>query len=133
MRYLLDTNILSDLIKNPHGKAARHIRMLKPGAIYTSTIVAGELHYGSNKKNSPLLRQRIHDLLAVIPVLSLEHDCALVYGKMRALLDSKGTPIGLHDLWIAAHAMTAGMILVTHNTREFSRVQGLAIEDWLQD
>jgi len=133
MRYLLDTNILSDLIKNPAGKAARRIRSLAADVVCTSIIVAGELHYGGNKKKSAVLQQRIDELLAVVTVLPLESACTPIYGQIRSDLESQGTPIGANDLWIAAHALALESTLVTDNLREFSRIPRLALENWLRD
>jgi len=131
MRYLLDTNIISDLIKHPSGKAAQRIRTLAPNTIFTSIIVAGELQYGGSKKQSARLHQRIHDILNALTVLPLESACAETYGAIRAELEKKGTPIGANDLWIAAHALVTDMTLVTHNMQEFTRIKGLKVENWL--
>jgi len=131
MRYLLDTNIVSDLIKNPSGKAAQRIRPLSPGAVCTTVIVAGELRYGAFKKASAPLSQRVNLLLREIPVLSMDAACAEAYGRIRADLEQRGLPIGANDLWIAAHALVLQLVLVTHNTQEFSRVGGLVVENWL--
>jgi len=97
MPYLLDTNILSDLIKYPVGKAAQQVRRLPSDALYTSVIVAGELYYGGRKKKSVVLQQRIATLLTVIPVLPLDSTCIPIYGQIRCDLESKGTPIGAND------------------------------------
>jgi len=132
MRYLLDTNIISDLMKHPSGNAARRIRTLPPNVIFTSIIVAGELQYGGRKKNSAPLRQRIHDILGEITILPLDSACADLYGTIRADLEKKGTPIGANDLWIAAHALAAEMTLVTGNVQEFTRIEGLKTENWLE-
>jgi len=131
MRYMLDTNIISDLIKNPAGKAAGRIRMTAPNTIFTSIIVAGELQYGGHKKKNVQLHQRIHEILNALTVLPLESACAEVYGTIRADLERKGTPIGANDLWIAAHALVSNMTLVTRNTQEFIRIEGLKTEHWL--
>jgi len=131
MRYMLDTNIISDLIKNPAGKAAGRIRAIPSNAIFTSIIVAGELQYGGHKKKSAQLHQRIHEILNALTLLPLESACAEVYGTIRADLESRGTPIGANDLWIAAHALVSGMTLVTRNAQEFIRIEGLKTENWL--
>jgi len=131
MRYLLDTNVLSDLIKNPLGKAAQRIRSLAPNMVCTSTIVAGELRYGVIKKASVHLRKRVDGLLNEMPILPLDTSCADVYGRIRAKLEREGLPIGVNDLWIAAQALASNKILVTHNMAEFGRVETLKIEDWL--
>lgn len=131
MGYLLDTNILSDLIRNPFGPVAQRIEVVGARAVCTSIIVAAELRYGSAKKGSPRLQARVEDILATIPVLPLEVPADADYGRQRAQLEASGQPIGGNDLLIAAHALALGLTLVTHNTREFSRIVGLQVEDWL--
>lgn len=129
--YLLDTNILSDLIRNPDGPAARRIEQLGPKAIFTSIIVASELRYGCAKKGSPKLLAKVAGLLETIPVLPLDIPADADYGAIRAELEAAGQPIGMNDLLIAAHAQALGLTLVTDNTREFSRISGLKLENWL--
>ena len=131
MGYLLDTNILSDLIRNPFGPVAQRIEAVGAKAVCTSIIVAAELRYGSAKKGSPRLQARVEDILATIPVLPLDVPADADYGRQRAQLEASGQPIGGNDLLIAAHALALGLTLVTHNTREFSRIAGLQVEDWL--
>lgn len=129
--YLLDTNILSDLIRNPFGPAARRIEAVGAKAVCTSIIVAAELRYGCAKKGSPKLQARVEEVLVTIPVMPLEVPADADYGRQRAQLEASGQPIGANDLLIAAHALALGLTLVTHNTREFSRIAGLQVEDWL--
>ena len=131
MGYLLDTNILSDLIRNPFGPVAQRIEAVGAKAVCTSIIVAAELRYGSAKKGSPRLQARVEDILATIPVLPLEVPADADYGRQRAQLEASGQPIGGNDLLIASDALALGLTLVTHNTREFSRIAGLQVEDWL--
>ena len=131
MGYLLDTNILCDLIRNPFGPVAQRIEAVGAKAVCTSIIVAAELRYGCAKKGSPRLQARVEDILATIPVLPLEVPADADYGRQRAQLEASGQPIGGNDLLIAAHALALGLTLVTHNTREFSRIAGLQVEDWL--
>jgi len=131
MRYMLDTNVLSDLIRFPGGRAAQRVRQLAANKVYTSIIVAGELQYGAIKKASAQLRQRVGAVLDAIPILALDAPCAEIYGQIRTQLEAKGQPIGSNDLWIAAHALSQGMTLVTGNVREFARVKGLNMENWL--
>ena len=131
MGYLLDTNILSDLIRNPFGPVAQRIEAVGAKAVCTSIIVAAELRYGCAKKGSPRLQARVEDILATIPVLPLEVPADADYGRQRAQLEASGQPIGGNDLLIAAHALALGLTLVTHNTREFSCIAGLQVEDWL--
>lgn len=129
--YLLDTNIISDLIRNPSGPAARHIEGIGSKNIYTSIIVAAELRYGCAKKASPKLLAKVEGLLETIPVLPLDVPADSKYGAVRAELEAAGLPIGANDLLIAAHACALGLTLVTGNLREFSRIPGLALENWL--
>ena len=131
MGYLLDTNILSDLIRNPFGPVAQRIEAVGAKAVCTSIIVAAELRYGSAKKGSPRLQARVEDILATIPVLPLEVPADVDYGRQRVQLEASGQPIGGNDLLIASQALALGLTLVTHNTREFSRIVGLQVEDWL--
>jgi tRNA(fMet)-specific endonuclease VapC len=130
-RYLLDTNILSDLIRNPQGKAARRIAKVGEAGICTSIIVAAELRYGCAKSGSAKLRKAVADLLGEIEVLPFEIPADVDYGDIRAALEAVGTPIGSNDLLIAAHAKALGAIIVTANTQEFKRVRGVKVENWL--
>jgi tRNA(fMet)-specific endonuclease VapC len=130
--YLLDTNILSDVIRNPGGSAARRIEQLGPKEIFTSIIVAAELRYGCAKKGSPKLLARVEGLLETIPVLPLDIPVDTEYGGIRADLEAAGQPVGMNDLLIAAHAYALGLTLVTDNTREFARIRGLKLENWLE-
>ena len=130
--YLLDTNIISDVICNPDGHVARHIERVGPKAIFTSIIVASELRYGCAKKGSARLLDRVNGLLETIPVLSLDIPTDAEYGDIRAKLEVAGQPIGMNDLLIAAHAQALGLTLVTDNTNEFSRIRGLKLENWLE-
>ena len=129
--YLLDTNIISDLIRNPSGAAAHRIEAVGAKAVCTSIVVASELRYGCARKGSPKLLARVEELLRVIPVLPLDMPADADYGRIRAELETVGQPIGANDLLIAAHALALGMTLVTDNTREFGRVRGLKVENWL--
>ena len=130
-RYLLDTNIISDLIRNPGGKAARRVREVGGDRLCTSIIVAAELRYGCAKKGSPRLLQRVEALLAEIPVLALDVPADSKYGALRAELEAAGQSIGTNDLLIAAQACVSGTIIVTANEREFRRIRNLEVENWL--
>ena len=127
--YLLDTNVLSDLIKNPAGAVAMRARQ-EQDHLCTSLIVAAELRYGCAKKNAPELTRKVDALLQAIPVLPLGAGVDQVYGRIRAQLESQGQIIGGNDLLIAAHAVQVGAMLVTANRREFSRVPDLLMESW---
>ncbi len=131
MGYLLDTNIISDLIRNPNGQVAQHIARVGESAICTSIIVAAELRYGCAKKGSPVLLSKVESLLAEIPVFPLDVPADIDYGSIRAELEAVGKTIGQNDLLIAAHASALGKIIVTANVGEFSRVRGLKLENWL--
>ena len=128
---MLDTNIVSDLIRNPQGRAARRIAKAGEDAVCTSVIVAAELRYGSAKSGSARIAKAVEDLLSEIDVLPFEPPANAEYGAIRAALEAAGTPIGGNDLLIAAHARALGATVVTANTQEFRRVRGLKVENWL--
>lgn len=130
MRYMLDTNALNDLIRNPAGAVAAHVRRVGDAAVCTSIVVAAELRYGAAKKGSPRLLRRVEDLLATLPVLPLDAPADTEYGGIRAGLETAGQLIGGNDLLIAAHACALGVTLVTANEREFGRIRGLKLENW---
>jgi len=130
-RFLLDTNILSDLIRNPAGRVYEHIRRVGERAICTSLIVSAELRFGARKRNSRRLSSQLESVLNEIDVLPLESPCDYHYADLRLALEREGTPIGGNDMLIAAQARTLDLVLVTHNRREFDRVSGLRVEDWL--
>ena len=132
-RYLLDTNILSDLVKQPAGAAARKIASLEDEkTCCTSLVVACELRYGAHKKGSAALSQKVNQLLATIAVLPLNDDMAVHYAEIRVELERMGQPIGSNDLLIAAHARSQGLTVVTANVKEFLRVPELTVENWLE-
>ncbi len=132
-RYLLDTNILSALIKQPAGTAARKIATLDDEkTCCTSLIVACELRYGTYKKGSAALSTKVEQLLETIAVLPLKDDIIVHYAEIRVELERMGQPIGSNDLLIAAQARSQGLTVVTANVGEFSRVPGLNVENWLE-
>ena len=130
-RYLLDTNILSDLVRHPQGMVAEHIAAVGEGAVCTSIVVAAELRFGAAKRNSSRLTAQLESILAAIEVLPLDAPADRSYGQLRWTLEQSGQPIGPNDMLIAAHAMATECILVTANVDEFSRVRGLSVENWL--
>jgi tRNA(fMet)-specific endonuclease VapC len=132
MRYLLDTNIVSDLVRNPQGKVAKHVRKVGEKHVCTSIIVAAELRYGADKKGSPRLSSQLDAVLGALEVLAFETPADATYGLLRTRLEKRGTPIGANDLLIAAQAVTLGCVMVTDNEREFSRVEGLRVQNWLR-
>jgi tRNA(fMet)-specific endonuclease VapC len=131
-RFLLDTNILSDLIRHPAERVADNIREHGEATICTSIIVACELRYGSVKKGSSVLSIKVEEMLACLEILPLSVGTDHQYAMLRFQLERQGTPIGPNDLLIAAHALNAGLTLVTAKMREFSRVPQLPVENWLQ-
>lgn len=133
MRFLLDTNIVSDLIRNPQGRIAQWIGSVGEENICTSIIVAAELRYGAAKKASPKLTAQVEVVLEAIETLAVDAPADEAYGAIRVQLESAGTPIGGNDLIIASQAMALDLTLVTDNEREFSRIDGLRIENWLRD
>ncbi len=131
--YLLDTNILSDLIKQPTGRSAQKITALGAETkCCTSLIVACELRYGAEKKGSPALTAKVDQLLDTIAVLPLNENILSHYAKIRVTLERAGQPIGSNDLLIAAHARTEGLKVITANIKEFARVPNLEVENWLE-
>lgn len=101
-------------------------------AVCTSIIVAAEIRYGLARKNSDALRAKTEPVLARIQILPLESPFAEAYGGIRADLDRRGLPIGSLDCLIAAHALATDCVIVTANEREFVRVPGLTVENWLR-
>ena len=128
MRYLLDTNIVSDLIRCPQGRIARRIAEVGEESVCTSIIVAAD---GGAQKRSMRLSAQVEAVLGPLNVIALETPADVTYGEIRATLERTGQVIGANDLLIAAQAVALGLTLVTDNEREFSRVGGLAIENWL--
>lgn len=131
-RYLLDTNIVSELVRNPQGPVTRRIARVGEGSVCTSIIVASELRYGAAKKGSARLTQQLELVLEALPILSLEPPVDRRYGELRADLERRGIPIGPNDLLIAAQALALGLVMVTDNVQEFRRVQDLEVKNWLK-
>lgn len=131
LRYLLDTNILSALIREPQGAVAAILSRRGYDRVCTSLIVAAELRFGAFKRGSPALVTKATDLLASMPVLPLEAGVDEAYAKVRLALEQAGAPIGPNDLLIAAHALDQDLTLVTDNADEFTRVPDLRVENWL--
>lgn len=130
-RYLLDTNILSDLVKNPGGLIAIRIKEVGEESICTSIVVASELRYGAIKSGSKKIANRVDLILSALEILPLDSPVEQHYATIRHHLTRNGKPIGPNDLLIAAHATSEGLTVVTANISEFSRVPGLATENWL--
>lgn len=130
-RYLLDTNIVSDIVRNPQGRVTQHIRRVGDAQVCTSIIVAAELRYGATRKGSQRLTAQLEAVLEAIEVLPFEAPADNTYGLLRAELERGGRLIGGNDLLIAAQGVSLGYTIVTDNEREFRRVGALRCENWL--
>ncbi len=129
---MLDTNILSDLVRHPQGQVAQHIARVGEGAVCTSIIVAAELRFGATKRQSDRLSAQLEMILGVLDVQPFDTPADAAYGRLRAQLEAEGLPIGGNDMLIAAHALATGSVVVTDNRREFERVADLKVENWLR-
>lgn len=130
--YLLDTNMVSDLVRRPVGSVRQKIALIGDKVVGTSIVVAAEARFGAAKAGSARLVTQLERVLAELVVLPLTEPSDTVYARTRADLEAVGTPIGANDLLIATHALALDCILVTDNEREFRRVPGLRVENWLR-
>jgi tRNA(fMet)-specific endonuclease VapC len=131
MRYLLDTNIVLDVVRWPQGRVTQRIREVGEGAVCTSIIVAAEHRFGAARKGSARLTAQLQAVLDVLDVLPFEAPADAVYGSLRARLEQLGRPIGGNDLLIAAQTIARQYALVTDNEREFGRIPELPCQNWL--
>ncbi len=130
-RFLLDTNILSDLVRHPQGSVATRIAQHGEFAVCTSIIVASELRFGAAKRNSPRLTAQVESILGAMEILPFDAPADCFYAQLRLALEQSGTLIGPNDMLIAAQALSSDSTLVSANLKEFSRVDGLRVENWL--
>ena len=131
VRYLLDTNICIYIRQSRPEGVLRRFRKLRPGEAALSVITYGELLYGAAKSaQRTAALERLRELVRLLPALALPENAGETYGSIRAELESRGEMIGNNDLWIAAHALAAGLVLVTNNEKEFRRVRGLKLQNW---
>lgn len=131
-RYLLDTSILIYIRQRRPPSVLQRFARLMPGDACLSTITYGELLYGAAKsRERARATATLKALIELLPVLPLPVEAGEAYGDIRAALEAKGQKIGNSDLWIAAHARAESLTLVTNNTREFDRVEGLKVENWV--
>ena len=131
-RYLLDTNILIYFSKDRPDSIVKRLDLLDAGEAVMSAVSYGELCYGASRSVKPAATQKVIALLTgIFPIVPVTKEAAEEYGKLRGQLAAKGTPIGPNDMWLAAQAKAEGLILVTNNEREFRRVSGLKIENWM--
>ena len=131
MKYLLDTNICVFALRDKQRVVADRIRQHANDGIAISTVTVAELRYGADKSSQPdANHDKISKFLMPFPIVDFDSGAADAYGAIRADLERRGQLIGSLDMLLAAHAVSRGLIFVTHNTSEFQRVVGLAIEDW---
>lgn len=130
--YLLDTSTLSHLIRQPHGRVAARIAQVGEAHVLTSVVVACELRYGAAKRASRRLTRQVDAVLGALTIRSLDSDVERIYAAIRVALEKKGTPIGAHDMLIAAHARAIDAICVTDDVSEFKRVPALKVENWVR-
>lgn len=132
MIYLLDTNICIYIRKHAPPQVLKKLQTCRQGEVFMSVITFAELMYGALKSQATVTNlEKLQRLRQLIPVLNFDSNAAEAYGEIRTDLEKQGQLIGSNDLLIAAHALSNGMILVTNNEREFSRVKGLTIENWV--
>lgn len=132
-RYLLDTNAISRLMRDPAGSVARRVTEVGgKRAVYTSVIVLAELRFGIAKVGSRRLADRLDAVLTEMPVAPFSAPSDEVYADLRVELERRGTPIGTNDLWIAAQALQDQSVVVTDDVIEFGHVPNLKVENWLR-
>lgn len=132
MRYLLDTNICIYIQRQRPPAVLERFSRLRAGDAAISVVTWGELRYGAERsQHRAKVLSALDEFSSLVPVLPMPDAAGEVYGKLRAALEAKGIPIGNNDLWIAAHAKTAGLTLVSNNLREFERVAGLKLQNWV--
>lgn len=130
--FLLDTNVLSALVREPQGLVAKRIALVGESNICTSIIVAAELRYGAAKRGSARLAQQLDVILAAMDIVPFESPMDRAYADLRNALERHGRPIGGDDLIIAAQALALEAALVTDNLKEFEQVPGLKLENWVR-
>lgn len=133
MKYLLDTNICIHIINHKPQQVIERFRKYHAGDIGISTISAAELAFGVARSGSARNREALEKFLAPIEIMPFDEEAFWRYGELRAMLEKKATPIGSLDTLIAAHALSLGVILVTHYIAEFACVKGLRCETWVTD
>ena len=131
MRYLLDTNICIYAINQRSDTVVERLQREGRSNLTTSALVAAELAFGAEKSNRSDTRQQLLLFLSGLQILSWSESAVWHYARQRKLLKDAGTPIGEMDLLIAAHALGDDLTLVTNNTREFERIEGLKLENWV--
>ena len=131
MRHLLDTNVCISYLNNPLSPVRFHLERLEPSSVFVCSVVKAELYFGVMYSQWPEKnREKMEAFLKPFGSFPFDDAAAKHYGEIRAKLSKAGKVIGPHDLQIAVIGLCQEAILVTHNTREFSRVEGLVVEDW---
>jgi len=130
IRYLLDTSTVRFFVREPSAALRRHLERTHAEHVAVSVITEMEMRYGLARRPSARVAALVEEVLDSITILPLTSDAAKHYGRTRAALDAKGTPISPLDLMIAAHALSLGVTLVSNHLREFRRVPGLRCQDW---
>jgi tRNA(fMet)-specific endonuclease VapC len=130
MMYMLDTDVISYLIRGASEKLRSKFMEQEPGNCILCSVVCAELEYGLKKKGSAEISARVHKFLEQMPMVDFDRACAEKYAEIRCTLEKKGTVIGNADMMIAASSLAVGAVFVTNNTRHFSRVKGLRTENW---
>jgi tRNA(fMet)-specific endonuclease VapC len=131
MTLMLDTNICIDIIRERPREVLDRFKAHAVGEVGISTVTFAELEYGVSTSSRPAKnRQALAQFVSPLEIAAFDRPATAAYGRLRAVLEKKGQRIGPLDLLIAAHAVSLGVRLVTHNEREFGRVPGLKIEDW---
>jgi tRNA(fMet)-specific endonuclease VapC len=132
VRYLLDANAISAIVAEPRGPVGRRLAEVGEVNVFTSVIVRAEILFGLKKRASAELTRKVGNVLSRLYIASFDPPADSHYADIRLDLKLRGEPIGANDLWIAAHAMALDAVLVSDNEREFSRVAGLKLENWLR-
>jgi tRNA(fMet)-specific endonuclease VapC len=131
--FMLDTNIVSDLVRNPRGRVQHKLRHHGINAVCLSAVAVSEIRFGLIKRGSGDFTNRVENALSRISILNYGEESSVAYASIRHDLQSRGAMIGSTDLFIAAHAKSLDLTLVTNNVREFSRIEGLKVENWLEE
>jgi tRNA(fMet)-specific endonuclease VapC len=131
MKFMLDTNICVYIIKQKPVKVLERFTQYSPGDILISSITVAELRYGAEKSLHVLQNhEALSGFIVPLEIAAFDEKAADEYGRVRAMLEKKGHPIGSMDMIIGAHALSLGLTLVTNNTKEFKRIRGLKVENW---
>ncbi len=128
---MLDTNIISNLVRFPQGKVAKKVIQKGNDSICASIVAACEVRFGAKKRASKKLSNQVEAVLSTMKIIPFQEPADRHYSTLRCYLEKAGTPIGPNDMLIAAHALSLNLTLVTNNVREFSRVPNLNVENWL--